>query len=128
VDTILNASTSFSRVLALDTTSLRVIAASQTEVNFVADITQIASRVLSNVPITVAGRAGVWRPDESTVLITVEGPADRVNQLTADSVAVTARPSGEADAVTVRLAVRAPLGISAWATPDSVTVRRRAGA
>lgn len=128
VDTVFDASASLSRVISLDTTDLRVVVPSARDVNLVAEITQIATRVLSNVPITVASRAGVWQPDESTVLVTVEGPAERINLITADSVAVTARPSGDTSPLTVRLTVRAPLGISAWATPDSVTVRRRTGA
>ncbi len=127
-DTLIGARESFTQSVPLDTAGLRVVEPSVRDVSIVATITQIATRVLSNVPVTVAGRAGTWETDATTVLVTVEGPADRVARLTADSIAVTARPSGTADTLTVRLAVRVPLGISGWSTPDSVIVRRRGDA
>jgi len=124
-DTIFRTAASIFRLIRLDTTNLRVIVPSRLDVNLIAEITQISTRVLSNVPVTVASRDGDWEADEATVIVTVEGPTRRIEQLTPDSLTVTARPSGETTPARVRLSISAPLGIAAWVTPDSATVRRR---
>lgn len=124
-DTIFRTAASIFRLIELDTTNLRVIVPSRHDVNLIAEITQISTRVLSNVPVAIDG---AWEVDEPTVLVTVEGPTRRIEQLTVDSITVTARPSGDANPARVRLSIRAPLGIAAWATPDSATVRRPPGA
>ncbi len=121
-DTIRGARQPINRLVRLDTTGLRVAAPQVREVNVVAEIIEIASRVLANVPVNIVGDD--WTVDSPTVLVTVEGPSTRVERLTADSIVVTARPIGTSDTLKVRLSVRPPSGISAWATPDSVTVRR----
>jgi hypothetical protein len=124
-DTIRGVRQPINRPVRLDTTGLRVVAPQVREVNIVANIMEIVTRVLANVPVTVAGED--WTVDSPTVLVTVEGPSARVGLLTADSVVVTARPMGSSDTLKVRLAVRPPPGITAWATPDSVTATRGSG-
>lgn len=123
VDTIRGVRQSFTRPVSLDTTGLRVAVAQPREVSITAEIVEIITRVLANVPVTIVGRED-WVVDSPTVLVTVEGPANRVERLTADSIVITARPLGTSDSLRVRLAVRPPPGITALATPDSVTTWR----
>lgn len=97
---------------------------SATEVNVAVEVGAASERVLIGVPVAVASaRGGRWTSVPPAVLVTVQGERARLDRLTADSIRVVARPTGE-DEETVHVEVAAPARITAWATPDSVTVRR----
>ncbi|MGD2135571.1 MAG: YbbR-like domain-containing protein, partial [Gemmatimonadales bacterium] len=98
---------------------------SETEVEVAVEIGAVSERVLIGVPISVSSPSGGrWISVPPAVLVTVRGERARLNRLTADSVQVIARPTVRDDESTVRLEVVAPDRVTAWATPDSATVRR----
>lgn len=98
---------------------------SATEVSVAVEVGAVSERVLIGVPVIVASaRGGRWASMPPAVLVTVQGERARLDRLTLDSVRVVARPTGRADEETVRVEVAAPARITAWANPDTVTVRR----
>lgn len=113
------------RSVAIDTESLGVAQVSKREVEVSAEIEAVSERALLNVPVALRGDRTAWMVDPAQVLVTVRGPAARVAQLSKDSVAVVAQPTGAGRRETVRLTVMAPPGIEATATPDTVRVQRR---
>lgn len=117
---------STSRSVPIDTTTLRMVRLTPSDVTVSATIAEITTRVLANVPVRVVARQnGQWTPETRSVLVTVRGAAARIGRLTRDSLTVTATPSGNNEVETVRLSIQAPSGVTARATPDAVVVRRR---
>lgn len=112
------------RQVPLDTGALGVVRPTPEEVEVSAEVTTISERVLAGVPVTVrADRGGSWIVAPPTVSVTVRGPSARLLSITRDSVEVVAL--ADASGGVVRLAVVAPAGIDAAATPDTATLRRR---
>lgn len=113
--------------IALDTTGLSGIRLSRYDVDITAVIAEVTVRVLSNVRIALVGEESeAWIAAPSTILVSLNGPAPRVDAMTADSVQVTVRVTDQVDSATVNVSVRAPNGIRATPTPAQVVIRRRA--
>ena len=119
---------SFNRVVPLDTTPLGVVRVAPREVQVTGDVVVPARRVFGGIPVeTGAGvpTGFVFMPDH--VSVEVQGAAERLVNLTRDSVKVIARlgaaaPGGGGAA---HLTVLVPPGISAHAVPDSATLKRK---
>lgn len=95
------------------------------QVDISIEVGELSERVLFGVPVTVLPRSVRGGSDPPAVLVTIEGQRGRLNRLTADSLQVIARlPNNGTDGAMVHLEVQAPEEITAWATPDSVAVRR----
>ncbi len=89
------------------------------------DIRAVSNRVLG-VPVrVVSSRGGLWVCEPPAVMVTVRGPAERVERLEPDSILVEARISGTRTPTSVRVAVTPPADMTASATPDTVVARRR---
>ncbi|UCF41509.1 MAG: hypothetical protein JSW43_04045 [Gemmatimonadota bacterium] len=117
---------SFTRTVALDTASLGVLFVSHAEVQIAVEIASVTDRVIIGVPVTIQSAAGgTWASDPPAVMVTVRGRAERLAQLTRDSLRVVADVTGERPDTTVALQVIPPEGLTAWATPDSSVIRRR---
>jgi YbbR-like protein len=110
----------------LDTTRLGGgLRLSAISVDIRVEVGEVSERVLMGVPVTVLPRPAHGTSDPPAVLVTIEGQRERLNRLTADSVQVIARVASDAgDVEVVHIEVQAPDEITAWATPDSVVVRR----
>lgn len=116
----------FTRTLALDTATLGVIRSSHTEVEISVEIASVTDRVIMGVPVGIqAAGGGDWDSDPPAVMVTVRGRAERLAQLTRDSLQVVADVTGTQPDTTVALQVVPPAGLTAWATPDSSVIRRR---
>ncbi len=116
---------SVTRTVPLDTAT-GVLRISQTEVEITVEVASVADRVIMGVPVAVQSPGGgVWDSDPPAVMVTVRGRAERLAQLTRDSIRVVADATGTAADSTVALQVIPPDGITAWATPDSSVLRRR---
>jgi len=111
--------------LALDTSALGPVRLSQTSVRVSADVGALSERVLMGVPVSIrTDIPGTWVADPAAVLVTVRGRTSRLATLTRDSIQVQAvLEAGATDSI-VALRVTAPPRIAAWASPDSVVVRR----
>lgn len=117
---------SFTRTVPLDTATLDVLRISQTEVEISVEIASVADRVIIGVPVAIrTGGTGAWDSDPPAVMVTVRGRAERLAQLTRDSLRVVADVTAAGADTTVALEVIPPEGLTAWATPDSTVVRRR---
>jgi hypothetical protein len=112
------------RNVALDTAALGVAQASRREIAISADVEAISERLLLDVRVEVRS-SGAWSVDPPMVIVTLRGPTARVAQLSKDSVAVIASPSGTGRRETVRVHVVTPPGIDGVATPDTVHMQRR---
>lgn len=113
------------RSLAIDTSALGTVQLSQTSVQMFADIDALSERILMGVPVTIrTDREGRWVTDPAAVLVTVRGRTTRVNGLTPDSVQVHAVVHPDVSDSVVSLQVTPPLNVTAWASPESVVVRR----
>ena len=113
----------FARSVPIDTLPLGVVRVSPKQVTISGDMTVLAERTFSGVPVeTGAGTTTSFIVTPARVSVSVLGPDDRVRALTRDSVRVVAH-AGRADGV-ARITVIVPRGITARATPDSVTLRR----
>ncbi len=108
----------------LDTAGLGAVRLEPTEVVVSAEVGQEGRHVIMGVAVRLPDPA--WESTPSAVIVTVRGPKARVNNLTRDSVRVTA-DTGTAGQQTVPLTVRPPPGITAEVSPDSAVVRRRPG-
>ena len=85
-----NARSTVRQPLALDTAGMSSVRLSQYGVTLVAVVVEITTRVLPNVRVTPPGEGGGRLTIEpATVLVTIRGPANRVERMTADSVSVT---------------------------------------
>lgn len=114
------------RTLPLDTASLGVLHVSHTEVQISVEVASVADRVIMGVPVTIQpGGAGAWASDPPAVMVTVRGRAERLAQLTRDSLRVVADVTGVRPDIAVALQVIPPDGLTAWVTPDSSVIRRR---
>jgi hypothetical protein len=119
-------STPVQRTVAIDTAGLGAVRVSPESVQVSADVTFVAERVLTGVPVKIeAERPGDFVAEPSIVLVTVRGSGRRLPGLTRDSVVVVASPSTTEATERVQLEVRAPDGVTGVATPDSVTLTRR---
>jgi hypothetical protein len=112
--------------IRLDTTGLTGISLSHRDVVVVADVDAVSEKVLIGIPVVVEG-SGQLTSDPVAVIVTVRGRASRLPSLTRDSVQAVARGSGIARDQRVALEILSPDGTVAWATPDSVTLRRVRG-
>jgi YbbR domain-containing protein len=113
---------SFSRTVALDTSSLGLARAVPTDVQISGEVAVVLQRSFPGVAVTTAasGFTGFTLARER-VVVQVTGPVARVDALTRDSLRVIAHLVGHAgpDAY-ARLTVVSPAGITARAVPDSV--------
>jgi YbbR domain-containing protein len=115
-----------SRTVPLDTAPLAGLFLSHSAVTITVDVAPVSQTVLNGVPVRVtATRTGSWVSDPLAVILTVSGRASRLARITADSVRVVARVTGNAAVDTVSLSVTPPAGMTAFADPAFVTVRRR---
>jgi YbbR domain-containing protein len=111
--------------LALDTSALGPVHLSHASVRVSADVGALSERVFMGVPVSIRTNVpGTWVADPAAVLVTVRGRTSRVANLEMDSVQVHALLDAETTDSIVALRVTAPASIVAWASPDSVTVRR----
>jgi len=117
----------FTRTVPIDTTPLGIVRIAPKQVTVTGDMGALAERSFAAVPVeTGAGAVTSFIMTPSRVTVTVRGPAERVQALTRDSLRVVAHLVGlAADGGAARLTVIAPRGITAHATPDSVTLKRR---
>lgn len=116
--------TDITRRVPLDSARLGIVRATPESVTVSARISEITTRVLSNVPVTVLSPDGTsWLSETAAVLVQIRGPLARIERFIPDSVAVTARPTVPGEAHRVPLRVRAPVGVTARPSPDSVVVR-----
>lgn len=113
----------FERTVPIDTTSLGIVRVVPKQVTVTGTMVVLAERTFRGVPVeTGAGAAIGLVVTPARVAVTVRGPEDRVQALTADSLRVVAVARGDGAA---RLTLIVPRGLAARATPDSVTIRRR---
>lgn len=114
----------FSRALAIDTSALGVVRVVPAQVVVSGDVEALARRTFAGVPVeSGAGQLAGVVLEPARVAVAIEGPAERVERLTRDSVRVVAVLTAQGDHA--RLRVLHPAGVTARATPDSVAVRRR---
>ncbi len=112
--------------VALDTSGIRMVRVSPSEVSISVDVGPVSERVLMGVPVVVPGnQSGTWTSAPPAVIVTIRGRSARLARLTRDSVEALAPVDRDASDQLVRLDVVAPAGIQALATPDTVRVRRR---
>lgn len=121
---ITNITGPFTRQLAIDTTALGIVRVGPRQVTVSGDVQALLRRTFAGVTIeSGAGQLTGVTLEPARVAVALEGPAERVERLTRDSlrvVAVLTRDGSHA-----RLRVLSPQGLGARATPDSVVVRRR---
>jgi YbbR domain-containing protein len=112
--------------VALDTSGLEGVEVSPQQVRISAEVDAVSEKVLMGVPIrTLSDRPYSWTSDPAAVIVTIRGRRARLTALTRDSVQVEAAVIGEPVEARVALRVVAPRDMTAWATIDSVTVRRQ---
>ncbi len=109
------------RAVAIDTTAFGVVRLSQPEVEIEARIDRITQRTIGGVPVVIGG--GVWGSEPATVRVAVLGPASRLTTLNRDSLLVTAN-AATVEGEMLALSVRAPPGLTATISPDSVRAQR----
>jgi YbbR domain-containing protein len=109
------------RAVAIDTTAFGVVRLSQPEVEIEARIDRITQRTIGGVPVVIGG--GVWGSEPATVQVAVRGPASRLATLNRDSLLVTAN-AATVEGEMLALSVRAPPGLTATISPDSVRAQR----
>lgn len=123
---ITNVTGAFTRTLPIDTTAFGIVRIAPREVIVSGQVEALLRRTFAGIPVeSGAGQMVGVALDPARVSVSVEGPAERVDRLTRDSmrvVAVLTRTGTHA-----RLRVLSPTGVDARVTPDSVAVRRRAG-
>lgn len=123
---ITNVSGEFTRNVPIDTMPLGIVRLSPKLVTVTGDMGVLAERTFTGIPVeTGAGAITSFIVTPPRVSVQVRGPEERVRALTRDSLRVVAHITG-ASGGSARITVVAPRGITARATPDSVTLRRRA--
>jgi len=123
---ITNVTGDFQRALAIDTSSLGIVRLAPKQVMLTGEVEAIARRTFAGITVeSGAGQMVGVTLEPPRVSVSVEGPGQRVDRLTRDSVRVVAVLTR--DGTHARLRVLAPPGIDAQAKPDSVTLRRRGG-
>lgn len=121
---ITNVTGAFSRPIPLDTSALGFVRIAPKHVTISGDVQALLRRTFAGITVeSGAGQLVGVALDPARVSISVEGPADRVDRLTRDSMRVVAVLTR--DGTHARLRVLSPTGVDAHATPDSVAVRRR---
>ena len=122
---ITSVSGEFARIVPIDTTPLGIVRLVPKQVTVSGTVGVIAERTFAGLLVeSGAGAITSYIVTPSRVSVSVRGPEERVQNLTRDSLRVVAQITGSAGGV-ARIRVIAPRGITARATPDSVTVRRR---
>lgn len=123
---IADVSASFRRELAIDTSMLGIVRIAPKHVMVSGEVEALLRRTFAGIPVeSGAGQLVGVALDPARVSVSVQGPAERVDRLTRDSVRVVAVLTP--DGTHARLRVLSPAGMDARPTPDSVTVRRRPG-
>jgi len=116
------------RTVQLDTTGLGVVRIVPSEVEVVAEVVEIATRLIIGVPVDVrSDRLGSWTTDPPAVAVTVRGVKTRLQGLTRDSLRASVTISGATDQESAVVVVTPPTGLTGTATPDTVVVRRTGG-
>ena len=124
---ITNVTGAFARDLALDTNALGVVRVVPKKVILSGDVQALVARTFAGVTVeSGAGQLTGVTLEPARVSVSVEGPAERVERLTRDSVRVVAVLNR--DGTHARIRVLSPAGVGAKSVPDSVVVRRRTGA
>jgi YbbR domain-containing protein len=123
---ITNITGGFQRALAIDTSPLGIIRIAPKQVMLTGEVDALARRTFAGITVeSGAGQLVGVTLEPPRVSVSIEGPGQRVDRLTRDSVRVVAVLGG--DGVHARLRVLAPPGIDARARPDSVAIKRRTG-
>lgn len=123
---ITNVSGTFRRELAIDTSALGIVRIAPRHVTVSGEVEALLRRTFAGIPVeSGAGQLVGVSLDPPRVSVSVQGPAERVDRITRDSIRVVAVLT--ADGAHARLRVLSPTGVDAQPSPDSVTVRRRAG-
>jgi hypothetical protein len=123
---ITSVSGEFTRTVPVDTTPLGIVRIVPKQVTVSGNMGVIAERSFAGLTVeSGAGPITGYIVTPARVSVWVRGPAERIENLTRDSLRVVAQITGSAGGV-ARIRVVAPRGITARATPDSVTLRRRA--
>ena len=130
---ITSVSGEFARMVPIDTTPLGIVRLVPKQVTVSGTMGVIAERSFAGITVeTGAGAITNYIVTPARVSVAVRGPEERVQNLTRDSLRVVASFRGASPsattAVTARITVIAPRGITARAIHDSVTIRRRAPA
>ena len=124
---ITSVSGEFTRTVPIDTTPLGIVRLMPKQVTVSGTMGVIAERTFAGIPVeTGAGAITSFIVTPARVSVSVRGPEERVQTLTRDSLRVVAHITGASGGGAARITVIAPRGLTARATPDSVTVRRRA--
>ncbi|MGH7607781.1 MAG: CdaR family protein [Gemmatimonadales bacterium] len=122
---IRNVAGPFARTVPIDTLPLGIVRLAPKYVTVTGEMGTLLERSFTNVPVeTGAGAITSYIVTPARVTVSVSGPSERVQALTRDSLRVVAHITSRAGG-TARITVVAPPGITAHATPDSVTLRRR---
>lgn len=123
---ITNVTGVFERALAIDTSALGIVRIAPKQVMLTGEVEALARRTFAGITVeSGAGQLVGVTLEPPRVSVTVQGPGERVDRLTRDSVRVVAVLA--ADGEHARLRVLAPAGIDARAAPDSVSLKRRTG-
>jgi YbbR domain-containing protein len=121
---ITNVTGAFTRRVPIDTMPLGIVRLLPKQVTATGDMGTLAERSFGGIPVeTGAGAITSFIVTPPRVSVRVRGPEERVQALTRDSLRVVAHFTGVDGRA--RITVVAPRGITARATPDSVTLRRR---
>ena len=121
---ITNVTGAFTRVLPIDTHALGIVRIAPKEVTVSGDVQALVRRSFAGVTIeSGAGQLTGVTLEPARVTVALEGPADRMERVTRDSIRVIAVLTR--DGSHARLRVLSPQGLGAKPTTDSVVVRRR---
>ena len=121
---ITNVTGAFTRVLPIDTQALGIVRIAPKEVTVSGDVQALVRRSFAGVTIeSGAGQLTGVTLEPARVTVALEGPADRMERVTRDSIRVIAVLTR--DGSHARLRVLSPQGLGAKPATDSVVVRRR---
>ncbi len=121
---ITNVTGAFTRILPIDTHALGIVRIAPKEVTVSGDVQALVRRSFTGVTIeSGAGQLTGVTLEPARVTGALEGPADRMERVTRDSIRVIAVLTR--DGSHARLRVLSPQGLGARPTADSVVVRRR---
>ncbi len=121
---ITNVTGAFTRILPIDTHALGIVRIAPKEVTVSGDVQALVRRSFTGVTIeSGAGQLTGVTLEPARVTVALEGPADRMERVTRDSIRVIAVLTR--DGSHARLRVLSPQGLGARPTADSVVVRRR---
>ena len=121
---ITNVTGAFTRVLPIDTHALGIVRIAPREVTVSGDVQALVRRSFAAVTIeSGAGQTTGVTLEPARVTVALEGPAERVERITRDSIRVIAVLTRDGNHA--RLRVLSPQNLGARPSLDSVTVRRR---